>query len=542
MNNGQTAPLDKGAENNLPPLLKGGVSEADGGLYNKIEMFFSKLRKWQSEKEYFALDELIWKIYEDTGYYNYVGLMPNGSLRQANLRSLFEKAKEYEKASFKGLYNFINFIDRLKTSSGDLSSAKLIGENENVIRIMSIHKSKGLEFPLVFLCGSNKQFNMQDLNMPILLHQNIGIGVNYIDSERKLQYSTLSKEAIKIKTKEELLSEEMRVLYVALTRAKERLIITGVSKDIEKDLKEKEEILELYNDKKINKNILKKYKSYLDWIELVALKNKDDENMQINIINKKDILDEKEVDEDSKTRIFKDLEEITINLKNNEKEKQLKEKLEWEYKDIAASKIEAKSSVSKIKMTGIIEEDLDTTNLNSPKFLKEEEKVTGSRKGTIIHLCMQKLNPKEEYTLEKIENILESFVLKNIITSNEKEAINKQRILNFTKSKIWEELKNALIIEKEKPFYINIPASKIYDNEIEENILVQGIIDLYYINKNNELVLVDYKTDFVQNENELIEKYKVQLELYKTALEEALQRKVDKVYIYSTQLEKNIYL
>ena len=542
MNNGQTAPLDKGAENNLPPLLKGGVSEADGGLYNKIEMFFSKLQKWQSEKEYFALDELIWKIYEDTGYYNYVGLMPNGSLRQANLRSLFEKAKEYEKASFKGLYNFINFIDRLKTSSGDLSSAKLIGENENVIRIMSIHKSKGLEFPLVFLCGSNKQFNMQDLNMPILLHQNIGIGVNYIDSERKLQYSTLSKEAIKIKTKEELLSEEMRVLYVALTRAKERLIITGVSKDIEKDLKEKEEILELYNDKKINKNILKKYKSYLDWIELVALKNKDDENMQINIINKKDILDEKEVDEDSKTRTFKDLEEITINLKNNEKEKQLKEKLEWEYKDIAASKIEAKSSVSKIKMTGIIEEDLDTTNLNSPKFLKEEEKVTGSRKGTIIHLCMQKLNPKEEYTLEKIENILESFVLKNIITSNEKEAINKQRILNFTKSKIWEELKNASIIEKEKPFYINIPASKIYDNEIEENILVQGIIDLYYINKNNELVLVDYKTDFVQNENELIEKYKVQLELYKTALEEALNRKVDKVYIYSTQLEKNIYL
>ena len=542
MNNGQTAPLDKEAENNLPHLLKGGVSEADGGLYNKIEMFFSKLQKWQSEKEYFALDELIWKLYEDTGYYNYVGLMPNGSLRQANLRSLFEKAKEYEKASFKGLYNFINFIDRLKTASGDLSSAKLIGENENVIRIMSIHKSKGLEFPLVFLCGSNKQFNMQDLNMPILLHQNIGIGVNYIDSERKLQYSTLSKEAIKIKTKEELLSEEMRVLYVALTRAKEKLIITRVSKDIEKDLKEKEKILELYNDKKINKNVLKKYKSYLAWIELVALKNKDEENMQINIINKSDILDEKEVDEDSNIRTFKDLEEIILNLKNNEKEKQLKEKLEWEYKDIDASKIEAKSSVSKIKMTSIIEEDLDTTNLNNPKFLKEEEKVTGSRKGTIIHLCMQKLNPKEEYDFVKIERILEELVLKKIITINEKEAVNIRKIYNFTKSKIWKELKEATIVEKEKPFYINIPASKIYDNEIEENILVQGIIDLYYINKNNELVLVDYKTDFVQNENELIEKYKVQLELYKTALEEALQRKVDKVYIYSTQLEKNIYL
>ena len=235
-------------------------------LKNKIEMFFEKIKKWQKENEYLDLDELIWKIYEDTGYYNYVGLMPNGLLKQANLKSLFEKAKQYEKASFKGLYNFINFIDRLKTSSGDLSSAKLIGENENVIRIMSIHKSKGLEFPVVFLSGSNKKFNMQDLNSNILLHQDLGIGVNYIDSKRKLQYTTLSKEAIKILSKTELLSEEMRVLYVALTRAKEQLIITGVSKDFEKEIKEKEEMLDLYKEENINRNILKKYKSYLDWI------------------------------------------------------------------------------------------------------------------------------------------------------------------------------------------------------------------------------------------------------------------------------------
>ena len=174
-------------------------------LKNKIEMFFEKIKGWQKENEYLDLDELIWKIYEDTGYYNYVGLMPNGLLKQANLKSLFEKAKQYEKASFKGLYNFINFIDRLKTSSGDLSSAKLIGENENVVRIMSIHKSKGLEFPVVFLSGSNKKFNMQDLNSNILLHQDLVIGVNYIDSKRKLQYTTLSKEAIKILSKTELL-------------------------------------------------------------------------------------------------------------------------------------------------------------------------------------------------------------------------------------------------------------------------------------------------------------------------------------------------
>ena len=511
-------------------------------LSKKIKVFFDKIQKWQDEKEYLNLDELIWKIYEETGYYNYVGLMPNGLLRQANLRSLFEKAKQYEKASFKGLYNFINFIDRLKTTSGDLSSAKLIGENENVVRIMSIHKSKGLEFPLVFLCGSNKQFNMQDLNMPIMLHQDIGIGVNYIDSEKKIQYSTLSKEAIKNISKDELLSEEMRVLYVALTRAKERLIITGVSKNVEEDLKEKEEILELYNEEKINKHILKKYKSYLDWIELVALKNKEDKNMQINIIDKNDIIENKEEEKENfGTRSFKDLEEIIINLENTEDEEKIKEVLEWKYDGLEASRIEAKTSVSKIKMNNMSEE-LNTINLNSPKFLKDEEKITGSRKGTIIHLCMQKLNPKEDYTIQKINNILEDLVLKNIITIEEKEAININKIYNFTKAKIWEELKRASLIEREKPFYINIPAKDIYKNEIEDDILVQGIIDLYYINEKDELILVDYKTDFVNSEAELVEKYNVQLEIYKKALEEAMKRKVDKVYIYSTYLDKVVLI
>ena len=513
----------------------------DDELSKKINLFFSKVQKWQDEKDYLNLDELIWKIYEETGYYNYVGLMPNGILRQANLRSLFERAKQYEKASFKGLYNFINFIDRLKTTSGDLSSAKLIGENEDVVRIMSIHKSKGLEFPVVFLSASNKEFNMRDLSMPLILHQDLGIGVNYIDSERMLQYSTLSKEAMKIVSKIELLSEEMRVLYVALTRAKERLIITGTSKDIKDKLEEKKEILELYNEEKINKNILKKYKSYLDWIELVSLKNRDNENMKINIINKDDVIDYSKAcsysKEDSNIRNIEDLKEKSEQIKDIEYEEYLKKELEWEYEGIEASKIESKTSVSKIKQKNI-SKDLNTINFKTPNFLKNEELVSGSRKGTIIHLCMQKLNPKVEYTLEKIEHILEELVLKNIITVNEKEAVNIEKIYKFTKSKIWEELKEALVVEKEKPFYINIPAKDICKTSIEEDILVQGIIDLYYINKNNELVLVDYKTDYIQNEEELIKKYKEQLDIYKTALEEAMQQKVDRVYIYSTFLDK----
>lgn len=208
-------------------------------LKEKIERFLEDIAKWREAVEYLSLDELIWKIYIDSGYYNYVGLMPNGKLRQANLKLLFEKAKQYEKSSFKGLYNFINFIDKVKLSSGDMSAAKVISENENVIRIMSIHKSKGLEFPIVFLCGTGKQFNMRDLNEKILLHQELGIGPRYINYDRKIEYDTLAKEAIKLQAKKETLSEEERVLYVALTRSKEKLIITGLSKDVQKDLDNK---------------------------------------------------------------------------------------------------------------------------------------------------------------------------------------------------------------------------------------------------------------------------------------------------------------
>ena len=207
-----------------------------GELKEKVNKFLDNLNLWRKESEYLSLAELIWKIYTDTGFYNYVGLMPNGLLRQANLKMLFERAKEYEKTSFKGLFNFIMFVERLKTGNSDMSSAKIIGENENVVRIMSIHKSKGLEFPIVFLCSTSKKINMQDLNSNLLLHQKLGLGPQYINYEKMIEYSTSAKDAIKIITKEEAISEEMRILYVALTRAKEKLILTGTVKDATKEM------------------------------------------------------------------------------------------------------------------------------------------------------------------------------------------------------------------------------------------------------------------------------------------------------------------
>ena len=512
----------------------------DSKLKQKIEIFLDNLNKWRKEQEYLALDELIWKIYSDTGYYNYVGLMPNGALRQANLRMLFERAKSYETASFKGLYNFIHFIEKLSLSSGDMSAAKIIGENDNVIRIMSIHKSKGLEFPAVFLSSTGKQFNLMDLNQNILLHQELGIGVKYIDYEKQVQYDTLSKAAIRNKLFTETLSEEMRILYVALTRAKEKLFITGIKKDYEKQTQKILQQIERYKKQngKVESILVKKYIKYIDWILLVYLYEQANikEIVELNKYTKKQVLDFCKKTEKEEINVLDILEKQEIDGKEL---KDIEVLLKNKYKHELSSKIPTKSSVTKLKQK---EQEKVEINFQVPKFMQHEEeiKLTGAQKGTLLHLCLQKLDERKEYNLEKLKEKISNLVIKEIITQNEAENINLKAILKFTQSNIWKELKSAKEVYKEKPFYINIPAKEIYEDNLEENVLVQGIIDLYYINEKDELILVDYKTDYIQNEQELVEKYKTQLELYKNALENALKQNVKHIYIYSTCLGKEI--
>ena len=538
--------------------------DGDTELVQKIKNFISNLKRWQAEEKYMSLDELIWQIYIDTGFYNYVTLMPNGALRQANLKMLFERAKQYESASFKGLFNFINFIDKLHTSSGDLSSAKLIGENENVIRIMSIHKSKGLEFPVVYLCGTGKQFNMQDLNRSILLHQELGIGPKYINKERFIEYDTLAKDAIKIKTKVESLSEEMRVLYVALTRAKEKLIITGISKDWDKTYNEKQDLIDTYKGtmgKNINSSVLKKYKTYLDWITLVYLNNKDTikDYIELNTYKKQDILKELSTDtaENNEIDIIKELNEKSKNVKKEDVEL-LKKNMMWVYGYINSVAVPTKTSVTKVKQMAnevndeeiISLEELDENNnqnietreMAKPKFLNEEQELTGAEKGTLMHLCFQRLDHTRDYTRADIDNFVKDLVDRNIITELEGNAINKFKLVEYTKSNLWHELKVAKKVYKEQPFYINLKSGEIYNDDSNENVLVQGIIDLYYINNNDEIILVDYKTDWVEEgeEQSLVNKYTKQLELYARALEKSLDQNVSKKYIYSVRLNKMI--
>ena len=520
--------------------------DSDDLLGLKIEKFLGLLSQLRDDEQYMALDEWIWNIYTKTGYMDYVRLMPNGNLRISNLKMLFERAKQYETASFKGLFNFINFIDKINFNKEDLKSAKIIGENEDVVRIMTIHKSKGLEFPVVILAETGKQFNFRDLNEKILLDQDLGFGPQYINSNKHVEYRTLAKKALAIKAKNEAISEEMRVLYVALTRPKEKLIVVGRQKDANKSLAKKQKLLEGYKKKKIDPYIIEKYKTYLDWFELIYVKEGElntKDLFSVNIINKKSMMKKESHEENKKEEIIDRINKLANSVKIEDDEKnKIKNILEWQYKFKGLEQIPTKTSVTKIK-----EQEISSNITAKPKFLNEEEKtkITSAEKGTLMHMCVQKMDEKQAYNMKKIEEMILSWEAKEIITELEANSINKQKLLDYTKSELWNELKNAKEVHKEQPFYINIKANSLYENlnkDTDEKILVQGVIDLYYIDKNDDLILVDYKTDYVEygNEYELVEKYKEQLELYRIALEQALNRKVDKMCIYSLYLNKSI--
>lgn len=367
-------------------------------------------------------------------------------------------------------------------------------------------------------------------------------GPKYINYEEGVTYNTLAREAIKYKAKNENLSEEMRILYVALTRAKEKLIITGLEKDYKKSIDKKEDLLNTYKDtsedNKINKNILQRYLTYLDWIELVYLNSKKelDDILSVNVY-KKDVLMKDMFKEEVKEEI--DLKEKLDEIELSD-EAEIKEKLYWEYKYKMVNNILTKSSVTKLKNMKLDLNEEESREYNVPEFLKEQKEITATQKGTLVHLVLQYLNEKIDYDKDKIEELLLSLEDKNIINEKERKAVDIDKILGFTKTNIWKEMQSAKEVQKEKPFYINIPAKEIYGEDIDEEILVQGIIDLYYVTEQDELVLVDYKTDRVQGEAELIQKYSTQLKIYKDALEKSLHRKVNRAYIYSTYLGEEI--
>lgn len=557
----------------LMKILEDEDIEIRVSLKEKIAKFISDLKLFIQKKSLVSADELIWFLYKYTGYYNYVGLLDMGEQRKTNLMLLFEKAKNYEKNSYKGLFNFVNYIQKISLKS-DVSEAKLISEDANVVRIMSIHKSKGLEFPIVFLANTNKKFNFRADDSNLVLHQKLGFGAVVYDMDKKTSFNSIMKKKIEKFKKNEQIAEEMRLLYVAMTRAKEKLIITGRVKDYENL---REEISSGIDERgNISNYKILKINNYLDWI-LSSIDNltvygtslnclgreenflgNEDLKFQLNVNTKtEEFIEYQRIKEEIKTNeIISDEDDIEVKQEMRTVKQFLEDRFNKEY--VYKNVLNKPSSITVSEIKKMIQEEDEEKHqkyykenfvLKTPSFIHQGEEKVGfnsAEKGTIFHLAMQLLDFSKFDTedvskiREEIKLQINSFVEKNIMNLDEIETININWIVKFIQSDIFKEIYIANKSEKlfkEKAIDYNIKLKNLFkDENIEEDekIMVVGIIDLFFENENGEIILLDYKTDYVTKENleEIKVRYKVQLDLYKSAIEDISGKKVAKKGLY----------
>ena len=538
-------------------------------LGEKIRRFFAVYRELRRKVPYTPMHELIWDFYDATDFLVYQQAFVSGEQRKANLLMLAEKARDYESTSYRGLFNFIRYIENLKKYQVDFGEANTLSENEDTVRIMSIHGSKGLEFPIVFVCGMGKQINMQDARESIVLHPDLGIGSPYVDTQLRIRTRTILQKAVQREILLESLGEELRILYVALTRAKEKLILTGVTSKLEDTLKSFE-MLKKQEEERLPYGLRVKGKSYLDWVLKALARHRAMkplyEMYKLSVYPFNEMYDK---EPDFTVRQVQPLE-LVLDEAQLRTEEMLKkgELLLWDSKEVydetwrelfkdsfsyeypyeAEGAIPAKLTVSEIKR--MQNEDIEESEMLLkeketeeivPFFMQEtKEELKGAAKGTLYHRVWENLDYDKIDTKEQIGE-----QLKNILTAEEQKSIWVPDFNRFAKSPLAGRMKAAAQREqfyREQPFVIAMPANQIREEyETEEEILVQGIIDAYF-EEEDGLVLVDYKTDKVQKgqEKELIEKYKVQMQYYKKALEMITDREVKEIYIYSTGIGKAV--
>lgn len=513
------------------------ATTSEGATLGKTQSFLRELQRWRDMSLYMSTDQLLWQLYTQTGYFATVGALPAGQQRQANLQILFERARQFEETSYKGLFNFINFIDRLKDNKGDMGSAKILGENDNVVRIMSIHKSKGLEFPVVILSGCGKKFNLQDMNKSILLHQELGFGPDFVDHRRRISYPSLPKQAIREKIKIETLSEEMRILYVAMTRAREKLIITGAVRDVAAALTKWDRLDTIKGGR------------FLDWIGPVLLQHitqsknlVDPSNWKIRIWNKTEVVSTPITREKDETTLVQWLKDLDAHKEAKEYSEEITRRLGWEYPYQEISKVPAKVSVSELKRrfdTELLEgsqafPEYLPVMMKKPMFMEEKKGPTSAEMGTAVHFVLQHL----DFSRQDIDVQINEMVTKQLLTEQQSKYVSVPKIQRFLESPLGKRLLASGSVSKEVPFNMEIPCHELYSNiqsEVSqgETLLLQGVIDCYF-EEADGLVLLDYKTDYVSDGKvEMIrERYKLQLAYYARALEKLTGKKVKEKVIY----------
>ncbi len=518
-------------------------------FYGVVREFFLLLQTWRSAARQGALSDLIWKIYRDTGYFDYVGGMESGRQRQANLQALYDRAVSYENSSFRGLFRFLKFMERMQESGGDLGTARALGEQEDVVRVMTIHKSKGLEFPVVFVAGLGRQFNFQDIRGKYLIHKKLGFGTALIDTQQRLTYPLLSQLAIRQRVKMEQLAEEMRVLYVALTRAKGRLFLVGTAKSLGKSLAGWSKAIHT------NQRVLPDYaranaRCYLDWIMPALLRHRDASKLYTQLIDNEwythpsrwelCVCNAADLWQSGET-IQQQNQQIADRIRGGKSvdcesafRDQVYYHLEWVYPHKRAAEHLAKQSVSDVKRYRQPADHFAKPLIRRPVFMQKEH-MTAAERGTVIHMIMQHIDLTGEITVDTLQRTVEMLVDKQFITQEQAEAVKITDVVNFFATDIGKRLLRADDIQREIPFSLAIPASDLYDDweNDDEQVLVQGIIDCVFEDQQG-LVMLDYKSDRIHGiaESDLTERYRLQMDLYSRAIQMIWGKRISERYLY----------
>ena len=594
-------------EGSLWSLMPAYAKEAQD---ERLLAFIDHMERWRTLSRRHGVTDLLWDIYESQDYVNYVGAMPNGLVRRANVLALYDRAKGYEASGFRGLFRFLRFVESLRDSNQDMPLANVVSEADNVVRLMTIHKSKGLEFPVVFLSGVQKGFNMIDLRSELLIDKNAGLGLKGYFPDIRVSFPTIPWFYVKDVKEAALKAEEQRILYVALTRARDKLIMTGYFKGFKNAKGKLSTLGELIKNaasvegQQLPTDIITQANTYLEWLIMGFARHLDGGNPLRVAIEYEgptyfDLPDKKcrikvEIHDGSlygDLDYKADIDETTINKVRElkavnavELPQEIEDRFNYSYPYSDATRRTAKISVSELKRrfqereleAGTIDTlnepivtvdteakravsdailgqaiKLDIRNADDlansvfgrkPQALQSEEDVlTGAQWGTLMHEAMQWL-PLAQYTQASLTKELDGLVTKGTFTEEERNLLSDTSLYKFFSSDLGKRLINAKRIERELPFSMLFDGKRVYDTlEDGENLFLQGIIDTAF-EEDGEWVLVDYKTDRVKSGEDLIKRYKIQMDLYKEALQRLTGMPVKACYIYSFRLHDAIII
>lgn len=574
----------------------------------RLLQFIAHIERWRTLSRRHGVADLLWDIYETLDYVNYVGAMPNGLVRRANVMALYERAKGFESSGFRGLFRFLRFVESLRDSNQDMAVANVVTEADDVVRLMTIHKSKGLEFPVVFLSGVQKKFNTMDFNSPLLVDKNGGIGLKGYYPDIRVSYPSMPWLYCKSIKSDAMKAEEQRILYVALTRARDKLFLTGyINKEIKKEKGVGAHIKHaaLTQTQALGADLIKAGNSYLHWLLIAFARHLDGGAPLRNIIELEgetnfDLLDRQcqvkvEIHDGSlygDLDYKADVDETTINTvralgKVNDVAlpEEIVQRFAFTYPNPVAAKTTAKISVSELKrrfaerdaeavsatdvsmqQKPVISCDIteDTTGENAildtsiPTISETEladsvfgrkplaiaaadEVVTGAQWGTLMHEAMQWL-PVKKYTQTSMTDMLDSLQAEGKFSDEERSLLSDRSLYGFFNSDLGQRLIASKRVERELPFSMLFDGNRVYPAvENGERLFLQGIIDTVFV-EDDQWVLVDYKTDRVKSGDELIRRYKIQMDLYKEALERLTNMPVKASYIYSFRLHEAVLL